>query len=148
MLKKVCSEATPTLSPKLLELQRKPVIRVVRVIGGLSLIILVSNNYLKLPSVLLYLCFIFSIIFLIYHIYISIHRYKHIKLLLKSEEMDIKNSPLDKYASMLGRVLLCAKGLCDTASPIGISLGLMLGADQVLKDGGREAFFSPSYAIG
>jgi len=57
--------------------------------------------------------------------------------------MDIRNSPLDKYASMLARVLFCAKGLCDTASPIGISLGLILGVDQVLKDGGRDAFLVP-----
>jgi hypothetical protein len=38
---------------------------------------------------------------------------------------------------MLSRVILCAKGFCDTATPVGLGSGLMLGADQVLKDGGR-----------
>jgi len=70
--------------------------------------------------------------------------------LLKSGELDIRNSPLDKYASMLGRVLLCAKGVCDSANPIGVGLGLILGADQVLKDcyAGREAFFGPILGSG
>jgi len=139
---------TPTLSPKLLEFQRKPIIRFIRVIGGLSLISLLSNNYYELDRILLYLSYFFSIIFLIYHIYISIHRYKHIKSILKNDELDIRNSPLDKYATMLARVLFCAKGFCDTAAPVGIGLGLMLGADQVLKDGGRDAFFGPLLGSG
>lgn len=58
------------------------------------------------------------------------------------------HSPLDKYVTMLGRVLLCAKSACDTATPLGVGLGLMLGADQVLKDGGRGAFFGPLIGSG
>jgi hypothetical protein len=38
---------------------------------------------------------------------------------------------------MVVRVLMCAKGACDIAAPVGLGLGLLLGADQVLKDGGR-----------
>lgn len=34
--------------------------------------------------------------------------------------MDIRNSPLDKYAGMLGRVLVYAKDACDSAGPFGI----------------------------
>lgn len=49
---------------------------------------------------------------------------------------------------MLGRALFCAKGACDTATPFGVGLGLMLGVDQVLKDGGREAFFGPTLGVG
>jgi hypothetical protein len=44
---------------------------------------------------------------------------------------------------MLARVMFCAKGICESATPLGLGLGLMLGADQVLKDGGRLAFFCP-----
>jgi hypothetical protein len=46
---------------------------------------------------------------------------------------------------MLSRVLFCAKSVCDSATPVGLGGGLMLGADQVLKDGGRDAFFSPIF---
>jgi hypothetical protein len=134
---------TPNLSPEMLEFNRKPIIRILRVIGGISLLSLLGRSYFELGGVLLYLSYFFSLIFLIYHIYISIHKYKYIKSVLKNKELDIKNSPLDKYASMLARVVFCAKGVCDSATPIGLGLGLMLGADQVLKDGGRDAFFGP-----
>ena len=36
---------------------------------------------------------------------------------------------------MLARVLFYVKNVCDSATPVGLGLGLMLGADQVLKDG-------------
>jgi hypothetical protein len=49
---------------------------------------------------------------------------------------------------MLARVLFSAKSVCDSATPVGLGLGLMLGADQVLKDGGREASFSPILGSG
>lgn len=141
---------TPILPIEILDFQKKPLIRLIRVIGGLSFITLlaVKRDYFELHWILLYLSFFFAIIFFIYHIYISIHKYKYIKLLLKSDKLDIRNSPLDKYASMIVRVLICAKGVCDSASPIGLGLGLMLGADQVLKDGGNEAFFGPILGSG
>ena len=84
---------TPTLSPEMLKFQRKPIIRIIRVIGGLSFISLLGQSYLELPSILLYLLFIFASMFFIYHIYISIYRYKHIKYLLKSGELDIGIHP-------------------------------------------------------
>jgi hypothetical protein len=43
----------------------------------------------------------------------------------------------------LARVIFCAKGVCDTAQPVGLTLGLMLGYDEVIKTTGREAFFGP-----
>jgi hypothetical protein len=83
------------------------------------------------------LLYLIAISFFIYHLYISYYRFKHIKYLFKSGALDVRNSPLDKYASMLVRVLACAKGACDAATPIGLGLGLMLGADQTLKEVGR-----------
>lgn len=39
--------------------------------------------------------------------------------------------------------MLCAKGVCDTAPSVGLSLGLMLGFDQIMDDNGHEKFFTP-----
>lgn len=136
---------TPTLSPKMLEFQAKPLIRLLRVIGGISMLLLLGagRGYFELHGFLLYGLFLTGLLFSIYHLYISYHRFKHIKFMIKSGKLDIRNSPLDRFSSMIARVLLCAKGVCDSATPLGLGLGLMLGADQVLKDGGREAFFGP-----
>jgi hypothetical protein len=139
---------TPNLPPEILEFQRKPLIRIFRVIGGLSFLTILGRGYIsfKLSPFLFglfILFYFFSVLFFIYHLYISYHRFKHIKFLFKSGALDVRNSPLDKYAGMLIRVLTCAKGVCDSATPIGLGLGLMLGADQTLKEVGREAFFGP-----
>jgi len=130
---------TPNLPPEILEFQNKPLIRIFRVIGGLSFLTILGRGYtsFKLSPLLLglfILLYFFAVLFFIFHIYISYHRFKHIKYLLKSGALDVRNSPLDKNASLLVRVLACAKGACDTATPIGLGLGLMLGADQTLKE--------------
>ena len=89
---------TPTLSPEMLEFQRKPLIRIFRVIGGLSLLSLLGRGYISfelspLAIGLFYLSYFLAVLFFIYHIYISYHRFKHIKLILKSGDLDIRNSP-------------------------------------------------------
>lgn len=76
----------------------------------------------------------------------SYYRIKHIYKVLKSDKLDIKNSPLDRLATLAARAILCAKGLCETAQPVALSLGLMLGADEVIKAGGRPAVFAPFLA--
>jgi len=130
---------TPNLPPEILEFQKKPLIRIFRVVGGLSYLFILGRDYISFLStfyslVLFCLSFFFAILFFIYHIYISYHRIKYTRYLLKSGALDVRNSPLDKYLTMLGRVLVCAKSACDTAAPVGLGLGLMLGADQTLKE--------------
>ena len=134
---------TPTLPEEILAFQRKPLIRVLRVLGGLSLLSLLGRSFLNLSGFFLYLALFFTTVFLLYHIYILNYRLKHINKIFKSKDLDVKNSPLDKYASIIAKVVFCAKGLCETAQPVGLSLGLMLGFDEVLKSGGRDAYFAP-----
>jgi hypothetical protein len=136
---------TPNLPAHILEFERLLPIRIGRFLGGISLLLLLASvrGYLFLHGFLLHLIFVFSLCFFIYHCYISYHRFKYIKAKLKTSELEIRNSPLDRFGTKLLRILYCAKGYCDTAAPLGLGLGLMLGADQVLKDGGREAFFGP-----
>lgn len=86
---------TPTLSKDMLEFQRKPLIRILRVLGGISWFNLLGCSYFELHGLFLYTSLAFVTIFFIYHIYISIQRYKHIKKILMSDELEVKNSPLD-----------------------------------------------------
>ena len=86
---------TPTLSKDMLIFQNRPEIRILRVLGGISLLSLLGRSYFELSGLALYISIFFVINFLIFYIYISFHRYKNIKKILKSEELDIKNSPLD-----------------------------------------------------
>jgi hypothetical protein len=52
--------------------------------------------------------------------------------LIKNKDLDVRNSPLDRLATLASRLIACAKGACDTAAPIGVSIGLMAGIDTIL----------------
>ena len=64
----------------------------------------------------------------------------------KKKELEVRNSPLDRFATMAGKLIFCAKGACDSAVPIGTAVGLMAGMDQLLEAKGREAIFFPFLA--
>lgn len=141
---------TPNLPQEILSFQSKPIIRILRVIGGLSCLSLLGHNYINAPQQGLYLYFavIFTIIFIIYHMYLNWFRWKHMRKVLKSKDLEIRNSPLNIYASIVSKAIFCAKGLCESAQPVGVSLGLMIGFDEILKSSGREAFFIPLLGAG
>jgi len=91
---------TPNLPPEILEFQKKPLIRIFRVIGGLSFLFILGHSYISfeflgpfLAKVPFYLAYFIAILFFIYHVYISYHRIKHVKFLLKSGALDVRNSP-------------------------------------------------------
>jgi hypothetical protein len=139
---------TPTLPANILRFQSNPIIRIFRVLGGLSILILLGQGKLEysLHIFIIYLLLFIGFLFVIYHIVISYYRIKNIYKILNSDELDIKNSPLDRIATLAAKIILCAKGTCEAAQPIALSLGLMLGADEVIKAGGRDAIFAPLLA--
>jgi hypothetical protein len=59
----------------------------------------------------------------IYLFYINYHRIKHIYSLIKSDDLDVRNSPLDRLASILSKGIYCSKGICDVAGPVAIIFG-------------------------
>jgi hypothetical protein len=140
--------ATPSLPEEMLEFQRKPIIRIIRVLGGISCLSIFGRGFFELHGIFLIIPLFFTFISFIYHIYISIHRFRHIKYLFKSGKLEVRNSPLDKFSSIFLKAIMCAKGSCDYATPVGLGLGLMLGSDEVLKATGREAFFTPFLGAG
>ena len=134
---------TLTLPPKILKFQSYPVIRILRVLGGISMLTILSKSYLHYPTYVLYICMFFGVIFTIYHFIISYYRIKNIIAIIKSDKLEIRNSPLDRLATLSARAILCFKGACETAQPIGLTLGLMLGTDEILKNANREPIFGP-----
>ena len=134
---------TPTLTQNLLDFQNKPLIRIFRVLGGLNTLNLLGGRIIALDGLWLYFSLFWAFLFLVYHIYFSIHRYIYINKLLKSKDLEVRNSPLDQYSTLIARLIVCGKGACENATSVGVGLGLMLGADQFLKETGREALFTP-----
>lgn len=83
---------TPTLPDNILKFQENPIIRIFRVLGGLSILLLLSNDKFNFHLYFLLLFLLIGILFLIYHIIISYYRIKHIIKMLKSDELKIKKS--------------------------------------------------------
>jgi hypothetical protein len=139
---------TPTLPDHIMVLQKNVFIRFIRVLGGISIILIVTHRLEVLGSgllyeVCLYLCVFFSIIFNIYLMYVNYHRIKYMYKVFKSDKLDVCNSPFDRFATYASRLLWCSKGFCDIAAPVGITYGAMAGIDELRKLKGFEPIFLP-----
>ena len=88
---------TPTLPENIIKFKSNPLIRILRVLGGLSILVLLGNNKYSysLPIYVLYFLWLVGFLFLVYHIVISYYRFVNIKKILKSDKLDVRNSPLD-----------------------------------------------------
>lgn len=116
---------TQTLPDHIIEFTNKPLIRIIRVLGGISFLTIMSKSYLNYHISILFIAVFFTFIFTIYHFYFSYNRFKHIRYILKSDKLEVRNSPLDRLATLSARALICFKGACDMALPTGLALGLM-----------------------
>lgn len=113
---------TPTLPKDIIDFTMLPEIRIFRVIGGISTLLLISKKYLILPypNICIYILFVISSCFLIYHLYLVYYRFKHIRFLIKSGQMSIYKAPSPLptiwWRGLLGsiaiKLLLCLKGAC------------------------------------
>ena len=81
---------TPTLPDHIIQIQSYPIIRIIRVLGGLSFLTIVSKTHLNYPIYVLYFAMFFTFIFTIYHFIISYYRIKHIIAILRSDKLDIR----------------------------------------------------------
>ena len=91
---------TPTLPDNIIKLQNTVFIRFIRVLGGISFILIVTRRLDLLGNGLLYttclsLCIIFIIMFNLYLIYINYFRIKHMYKVLKSDQLYIHKSPFE-----------------------------------------------------
>lgn len=134
-----------TLPVKLDKFYNHIFIRILRVIGGICFVMVVTKLYLNLPENLHLIITIISaiqitqiIIILIIKIFYGIY-----KLLFKKEEFEVRNSPLDRYATMIAKTLYCAKVGCGLAAGGAGFIGGGAAYDQVLVASGRDPIFVP-----
>lgn len=62
---------------------------------------------------------------------------------LKSDKLDIKNSPVDRFSTIALKVLWCIKGSLDQLPHIGLGLSIGAVTDQILENSRREPIFMP-----
>jgi len=135
----------PTLPHKLENLYSNIYIRIFRVIGGLCLLLVLTSNYSLFPVYLHTLIKIIGFIQSIQIVIIFIIKaiYASYTLIYKSKDFEVRNSPLNTYASYIARAIYCAKVGCAITGGTASVIAAGASYDQVLEAAGREKVFVP-----
>jgi hypothetical protein len=134
---------TPMMPPKVIAFNNYPLVRIFRVIGGLSVLMVLLKKHLLLLLPLQYLILFIAILHISYFVTINLIKVFYGTYKLWRGDLNIRNSPLDRLASLGGNLLYCWKVGCYVASS-GISLaGASVVADTILEAGGQERVFTP-----
>ena len=134
---------TPTLPAHIENINNNIFVRIFRVLGGVCLLLTISKKMFLFHYSLIYIAIFINILFLIYQFVLIIYRIKHIYNILKTDKMDIKNSPIDNVATILTRGLLCMKGACEGGIFLGTILSTGIAYDWALESAGKEKVFGP-----
>ena len=133
----------PMLPKSVQKFHNYPLTRIFRVMGGISIITFLSKKYLLFSYPF---NFIILFIALLHFIYITIISF--IKLfygihVLRSNKLEVKNSPIDKLAGTAGKLLYCWKYGCQAGSASLGLVGTSFLIDSMLEAGNQEKIFTP-----
>ena len=104
----------PTLPVSVARFNTNIFVRIFRVIGGTSFLMVATEFYLQFPDLLQIICAIIASIQVTLVVIIFIIRtfYSLYTLIYKKEKFKIRNSPLNSYASIISQALYCLKFGC------------------------------------
>jgi len=134
--------------------------RIFRFIGGVTILITVTKGYEHIQlhnyfnellcNIIIISTYLFSSIFIVFTIIIGLIKiYYTIYLLIKKPEIfEIKNSPLNLFATQIAQILHCIKiGCIATGSTAAIVAGGVT-FDTLIEKSGRPPIFIPMMADG
>jgi len=138
----------PTLPAKVELIYSHIFVRILRFIGGLSCVLVVSKTHLMLPAFLhLFLSIPASIqITQIIVILIIKFFYGLYTIIYKKEKFEIRISPLNRYASFISQALYCIKVGCTVTGAVAAFIPGGVAYDSVLAESGRNPVFVPFMA--
>lgn len=138
----------PTLPPKVETLYNHIFFRIFRVIGGTCFLLIVTKFYLNLPEILQLFCTIIGSIQITQVIIIFLIKFCYgiYTLIYKKEIFEVRNSPLNRYATLLGKVIYCAKVGCTVSGAGASIIAGGVAYDTLLEQSGRNKIFLPFMA--
>ena len=133
----------PMLPPKIDAFNCYPVIRIFRVVGGLSVVTVLLKKHLLFFLPFKYIVLFLAITHITYIVIISLIKVIYRISRFFTDELNVINSPLNSFATLGTKFLYCWKVGCQLGST-GIGLvGPSVIADNVLEGGGNEKIFTP-----
>jgi len=124
-----------------------PLVRIFRVIGGISIILFLSSPRWIGNSYLYWIIFILAMLHFLYILIISIIKIWYIIYLWKNKKLEVRNSPLDQIASLTIKLAACLKGACVAGGASATVMGLGFGADKLLEEAGYAPFFKKAAVL-
>lgn len=133
----------PMLPPKVISFHNHPSRRIFRVLGGISVVTFLLKRHLLLIYPFNYIVLFFALLHFMYIAIISLTKlYSGIKV-LRSDKLEVKNSPVDKLATAADKILFCWKYRYPAGSA-GLGLvGTSFLMDSMLEAGNQEKIFTP-----
>ena len=118
-----------------------PLTRIFRVLGGLSILLLLSGSELIKQSIFFYIVIPLAFLQFTYIIVINLIKFFYVIHLWRNNKFQVRNSPLNKLATFAANLVACVKGTCVLGLSGGTALGMGLGIDELLANYGRETIF-------
>ena len=138
----------PSLPESINKFHNYSITRIFRVLGGLSILLVLSKSLILNDSILYYVIFILAFLQFIYIIIINLIKFFYIIYLWKNNKFQVRNSPLNRLASFSANLIACVKGTCVLGLSGGTALGLGLGIDELLASQGRDTVFKNTLGEG
>jgi hypothetical protein len=120
-------------------------IRILRFIGGVCLLLVLTSAYINLPKYSQNIILIMAIIQSIQIILILIIKlfYAFYTLRCKGKDFEVRNSPLNEFATHIARIIYCAKIGCAVTGGTAATVAAGASFDSVLEAAGRDKIFVP-----
>lgn len=132
----------PSLPTSVDKFNNYPLIRIFRVIRGISILLFLSSpGWINNSFYLKWIIFVLAMIQFLYIAVISIIKIGYIVYLWKNKKLEVRNSPIDLIASLTLILATCIKGACVAGGVGATVLGLGFGADMLLEEAGYPPFF-------
>ena len=136
----------PSLPSPVAVFHNHPLVRIVRVLGGVSILLVLGK--FKLAQTLFYVVFPLAAIQFTYIILINAIKFIYLIYLWKNGKLEVINSPLERIATFSVNLLACIKGTCVLGLSGVTALGMGQGIDELLTSYGRDPIFRDTLGKG
>nr|WVH38096.1 hypothetical protein [Cubamyces menziesii] len=134
----------PVLPDHISKLENRIDIKIFKIMGGISVFIIVSGIGTNLDKVYFYPIFVISITYIFYRIIISFYALKQWVFNIKSGKFIVRNSPLDMLSSVLKGGVSSIKTVGRFTVGTGMTFALCYELDEILKEEGKNPYFVPA----
>ena len=124
-------------------LESKMYIKLLKLVGGISLFLIVSGAYHQFHKLINYYIFTFSFVYLMYRLMIVFFMIKQFLVNIYTGKLIVRNSPVNVFNTIFRCVGSAAKTTINFTVGTGVAYCLCYELDEILVQEGKEAYFVP-----